>query len=99
MQLPCQPAVETRLVSALLNALFPCDLGDGIEVVHDVEVIEIELECDLDDHGAWESAPYEKIEILFDALDAPVTDAADTLPFELVFDTFAVETVPYPRLG
>lgn len=32
-------------------AMFPCDLGDGIEVVHDVETIEVEMECDVDDHA------------------------------------------------
>jgi len=30
--------------------LAPCDLGDGIEVVHDVEdAVEIEMECDVDE--------------------------------------------------
>ncbi len=94
MQLPSQPAVETRLVSALLSALFPCDLDEGLEVVHDVEMIEVELECDLGDDSE-DSSPYERIELVFEAADA--ADAADTLPFVLLVDTVVRETVPYPR--
>jgi len=60
------PALETRLAESLMFALFPCDLGDGIEVVHDVEHIEIELDCDVGEDG-WYSAPYERIEIEFEA--------------------------------
>lgn len=32
-----------------MTHLDPCDLGDGIEVVHDVEALEVEMECDLAD--------------------------------------------------
>jgi len=60
-----ESALETRLAEVLMSALFPCDLGDGIEVLHDVEMIEIEMDCDLAE-DAWESAPYEKIEIQFE---------------------------------
>jgi hypothetical protein len=101
-------ALETRLAEALMGALFPCDLGDGIEVVHDVEQIEIEMDCNLDE-DAWQSAPYEKIEILFETAPAlPFEDIAaalldpnaierspvwDTLPFT---PCDVDETVPYP---
>jgi hypothetical protein len=67
MQPRTESVLETRLAEALMHALFPCDLGDGIEVVHDVEQIEIEMDCDLDD-DAWFSAPYEKIEIIVEPI-------------------------------
>jgi len=91
-----QPALESRLAEVLMGALFPCDLGDGIEVIHEVEVIEIEMDCDLGDQ-AWESAPYERIEIRFES--ATAEDVSDTIPFSLfeVIDTVIQETVPYPR--
>jgi hypothetical protein len=57
--------LQTRIAEVVMSALFPCDLGDGIEVVHDVEVLEIEMVCDLDD-DSWYSAPYERIEIQLD---------------------------------
>ncbi len=41
--------LQTRIAELELSVLFPCDLGDGIEVVHDVEAIEVELDCSLDD--------------------------------------------------
>ena len=69
-----RPSLQTRLAEALMGALAPCDLGDGnIEVVHDVEALEIEMECALeeDDDGTQQfvrfSAPYERIEIQIDA--------------------------------
>ena len=43
------PILETRLLELLMAELAPCDLGKGIEVVHDVETVEIELDCDVDD--------------------------------------------------
>jgi hypothetical protein len=49
--------LEARLAAVSLGNLDPCDLGDGIDVIHDVEMIEVEMECDL------ESAPYERIEV------------------------------------
>lgn len=42
-----------------MRDLVPCDLGDGIEVIHDVELIEVEMECDVEDEAAY----YESIEI------------------------------------
>jgi hypothetical protein len=69
-------ALETRLAEIAMNALAPCDLGDGIEVVHDVETVEIEMDCDLEIELAPDevlthqfvrfSAPYERIELQFD---------------------------------
>ena len=104
--------LETRLAEALMGALFPCDLGDGIEVLHDVEQIEIEMDVDLDE-DRWESVPYEKIELVFESspgfpafddvaaalLDQNAFESSpvwDTLPFS-PFEVNALETVPYPR--
>ena len=50
--------LENRLAELLMSQLLPCDLGDGIEVVHDVEeAIEVEMECDLDDPADHVAAP------------------------------------------
>jgi hypothetical protein len=107
-----ESALEARLAEALMFALFPCDLGDGIEVVHDVEQIEIELDCDLDD-DAWYSTPYETIEIRFEpAAVAPVFETVDvrelaaierspvwdTLPFAPIEPSDLHHTIPYPRI-
>lgn len=114
MQPHNQSALESRLAEVLMSALFPCDLGDGIEVVHDVEVIEIEMDCDLE-HDPEYSAPYEKIEILLEASatipileewrEAPIVNVferspvCDTLPFAPFEPTaLGTETVPYPRI-
>ena len=97
--------LETRLSELVMSALDPCDLGDGIEVLHDVEAVDVEMECSIDDTEVVErshedtptvetenaiklvreliadeigeggstrqfvrfSAPYERIEIQFDA--------------------------------
>src|SRR4051794_25089738 len=48
------PHLQTRLAELMMSQLLPCDLGDGIEVLHEVEAIEVELECDVDDHPAIE---------------------------------------------
>jgi hypothetical protein len=42
------PILETRLLELLMAELAPCDLGKGIEVVHDVEAVEIEMDCDIE---------------------------------------------------
>jgi hypothetical protein len=76
-----ESALEARLAEAWMSALFPCDLGDGIEVIHDVEQIEIEMDCDLDD-DAWYSTPYEKIELQLEP--AVVTAFADVISRERV---------------
>ena len=68
--------LELRLAEVLMSALSPCDLGDGIVVVHDVETLEVELECSFDEvvddeQGTQQfvrfSAPYERIEVQIDA--------------------------------
>ncbi|HTR56464.1 MAG TPA: hypothetical protein VMJ10_37580, partial [Kofleriaceae bacterium] len=56
MHLPTESALETRLAELSMRDLFPCDLGDGIEVLHDVELVEITDDVDY-------SAPYVSIEI------------------------------------
>jgi hypothetical protein len=47
---PTSPnGLQTRLAELELSVLFPCDLGDGIEVIHDVEdAVEIEMDCSID---------------------------------------------------
>jgi hypothetical protein len=49
--------LEARLAELLMTQLDPCDLGDGIEVVHDTEALEIEMECDLADPAPPPPAP------------------------------------------
>jgi hypothetical protein len=44
--------LESRLAEVLMSALSPCDLGDGIEVVHDTETLEVEMECSVDEETA-----------------------------------------------
>jgi hypothetical protein len=97
MHLRPDSALDTRIAEALMLAFFPCDLGDGIEVIHDVEEVEIEMDCDLDDDGY--SAPYETIELVCEAAasmpafehlslgmldldDFERSTVWDTLPFE-----------------
>ena len=55
--------LETRLTEVLMGALAPCDLGDGIEVVHDVEdAVEVEMECAVDDEDD-EPAPSDTVKM------------------------------------
>jgi hypothetical protein len=90
--------LETRLAEVLIGALFPCDLGDGIEVLHDVEMIEIEMECDLGE-DAWDSTPYEKIELVFEAVVMPFEDLSKREPVMLDLGSYernaASDTVPF----
>jgi hypothetical protein len=81
-------ALESRIAEVMMSALMPCDLGDGVEVVHEVETLEIELDCRMDDEAdelastaSFErlSAPYERIEIQLDAnafIRATIEEAA-----------------------
>jgi hypothetical protein len=48
-------ALEDRIAELAMAALAPCDLGDGIEVVHDVEKLEIEMDCDIADAPSVEA--------------------------------------------
>src|SRR5262245_58504689 len=41
--------LEIHLTEVLMRELARCDLGDGIEVIHDVEAVEVEMDCDLED--------------------------------------------------
>src|SRR6266699_3659882 len=66
-------ALESRLSEVLMRDLVPCDLGGGVGVVHDVEMVEVEMECDLDD-----SAPYEWIELRHELEPMPLEEV--TLP-------------------
>ena len=90
--------LENRLAEVLMGALFPCDLGDGIEVIHDVEMIELEMECDLGE-DAWDSTPYEKIELIFEAVMMPVDDlsARERVALDLeAYERSAInDTVPF----
>jgi len=61
MQPRTRSALEIRLAELPMRDFFPCDLGDDIEVIHDVELVEIEMDCD--DLDLDFSAPYESIEI------------------------------------
>jgi hypothetical protein len=67
--------LESRIAETVMAALMPCDLGDGIEVIHDVETLEITMDCDLrapeeEDLCTQQfvrfSAPYERIELQLD---------------------------------
>ena len=69
--------------------LSPCDLGGGIEVVHDVEAVEIEMECDVDDEPSFA---------------ADVEDLASTIRFarqssdELGTHQYVRYSAPYERI-
>ena len=84
-----RPDLEARLAEVLMSALAPCDLGDGIEVVHDVEAIEVEMECALDDE-----APV-------DLADAAI-DLGNTTKFtraeEVGTHVFVRHSAPYERI-
>lgn len=56
--------LESRLAEVLMSALSPCDLGDGIEVVHDVETLEVELECMVDDDAREPAADDTLVDIV-----------------------------------
>ncbi len=70
-----------------MSALAPCDLGDGIEVVHEVEVIEVEMECSVED-----DAP------LDEELGATTRFARDLLADELGTHQFVRYSAPYERI-
>ena len=81
--------LESRLAELQMRALDPCDLGEAIEVVHDVEAVEIEMECSLDDD---------------DADEADDEDAGSTIKFtrelidELGTHQFVRHSAPYERI-
>lgn len=73
--------LKTRLAELLMDQLAPCDLGHGIEVIHDVDSLEVEMECDLSDdtpvedpraHEASDAA--QTLELTREAIDVIVED-------------------------
>ena len=84
--------LETRLAELMMRDLVPCDLGDGIEVVHDVEAVEVEMECDLEDAG--EPAAVDNAARWFDE------EFAGTLKFTREPGTrqFVRDSAPYERI-
>ena len=83
--------LESRLAELLMSALSPCDLGDGIEVVHDVETIEVELECTVDDDT---QAPAEDTR---EAADDTLVDIV-LVDEELGTHQFVRFSAPYERI-
>jgi len=73
--------------------MVPCDLGDGIEVVHDVEAVEVEMDCALDDD---EPAP----PVPDDEVDEPgaTTRFTRELNEELGTQQFERFSAPYERI-
>lgn len=91
--------LENRLAEVAMAALAPCDLGDGIEVVHDVEKLEIEMDCDL-----AEVAPIARIaQVAHVGHAAQIDDLASTLEFARLDEVastleFARFSAPYERI-
>lgn len=84
--------LENRLAELMMAQLAPCDLGDGIEVVHDVEDIEIELECDLGD-AAQDDAADRTLELSREAIEA-----LDAIADEAGTHEFVRFSAPYERI-
>lgn len=89
--------LETRLAELVMQQLMPCDLGDGIEVVHDVESLEVEMECDLSDEAPAE-APRG-----FEGADAARTleltrEAIEALAEDGATHEFVRFSAPYERI-
>ena len=97
-----RPTLATRLAELVMTQLDPCDLGDGIEVVHDVEALEIEMECDLNEAAPVDAAPVDDIASTFPFARQPADDVASTLTFARVDDVGTHEFVrfsaPYERI-
>ena len=85
-------SLESRLAELMMAQLDPCDLGDGIEVVHDVESIEIELECDVSD-DAQDDDPDRTLELSREAIEALEAMADDAGTHE-----FVRFSAPYERI-
>lgn len=103
-------SLQNRLAELELGALCPCDLGDGIEVVHEVEAVEVEMECALDDvprpldvGAAIAEALAAEIEReLFDEDHTCELEQVEafTMPFDREGGThqFVRESAPYERI-
>ena len=87
--------LESRLDELLMAQLDPCDLGDGIEVIHDVELLEVELECDLGDDGplAVHADADRTVELTREALDA-----LDAIAEDAGTQEFVRLSAPYERI-
>jgi len=74
-----------------MRDLAPCDLGEGLEVLHDVEAVEVEMDCDL-----GEDAPADAGEAKgwFDEL---WLDAKKRQPSEIGLRAY-LESAPYARI-
>jgi len=94
LQMRAMPHVlETRLAELLMSQLLPCDLGDGIEVVHDVEAIEVEMECDLSDELPPEPGDTEVMLKYWFESEVAAADAEDAGTRE-----FVRFSAPYERI-
>jgi hypothetical protein len=92
-------ALEYRLAEMMMSVLAPCDLGDGIEVIHDVEVVEIEMECSLDDaedDGAPDAADTLPEHPVFDELVLLAT--TQFVREDIGTHQFVRESAPYERI-
>lgn len=91
--------LANHLAELLMKNLAPCDLGDGVEVVHDVEdAVEIEMDCDLDD--AVDLSPDDieaSVNSWFDKFWVDPNDdvmKTATFPRELDADDFGTQKFP-----
>ena len=90
--------LQTRLAELMMAQLDPCDLGDGIEVVHDVEDhIEISMECDLDGDDDPARAD-QTLELTRDAIEALEAIAAEAIADEVGTREFVRFSAPYERI-
>ena len=77
-----RPTLATRLAELVMTHLDPCDLGEGIEVVHDVEALEIEMECARNEAAPVGTAPLGTAPVETTPVEtAPIDDIASTFPF------------------
>lgn len=95
--------LDARLAELAMSALCPCDLGDGIEVVHDDdESIEIEMECDVDDDDAPPDDAGDTIRfpMMFDPADelASTTEFRQVSAEDIGTHQFVRYSAPYERI-
>ncbi|HSD89254.1 MAG TPA: hypothetical protein VLB44_17115 [Kofleriaceae bacterium] len=94
--------LDARLTEVLMSALCPCDLGDGIEVVHDVEAVEIEMECDVGEDAPPEPELADDIEttikFAFDANDEVVNTTEFARADDVGTHQFVRHSAPYERI-
>ncbi len=98
-----------QLAELMMRDLVPCDLGDGIEVVHDVEAVEIEMECSVDDAPPVEPAVDADLEATLEGVlelwlgpTDPVDDtervAREPFPDDAGTYQFVRHSAPYERI-